>query len=44
MIQKNNAFNVKSFDIEMHYSFDYAQQVHIPHDPIQGGPIFFLVP
>jgi hypothetical protein len=28
----------------MHYSFDYAQQIHIPHDPIQPGPMFFLVP
>ena len=28
----------------MHYSFDYAQQIHIPNDPLQPGPIFFLVP
>ena len=33
-----------SKDIEMHYSFDYAQQIHIPHDPLQPGPMFFLVP
>ena len=28
----------------MHYSFDYAQQVHLPSDPQQPGPIYFLVP
>ncbi|ELU12956.1 hypothetical protein CAPTEDRAFT_214248 [Capitella teleta] len=28
----------------MHYSFDYAQQVHLPSNPLQPGPIFFLVP
>ena len=27
-----------------HYSFDYAQQVHLPSDPLQPGPIYFLVP
>ncbi len=27
-----------------HYSFDYAQQVHYPSDPMQPGPIFFLTP
>ena len=25
----------------MHYSWDYAQQVHYPADPMQPGPIFF---
>ena len=28
----------------MHYSFDYAQQVHLPSNPLQPGPIYFLVP
>lgn len=28
----------------MHYSFDYAQQVHLPSNPMQPGPIYFLVP
>ena len=28
----------------MHYSFDYAQQVHYPSDPLQPGPIYFLTP
>ena len=27
-----------------HYSFDYAQQVHYPDDPLQPGPIYFLTP
>ncbi|XP_038056881.1 uncharacterized protein LOC119728640 [Patiria miniata] len=30
--------------IDMHYSFDYAQQVHFPSDPIQPGPVYFLTP
>ena len=28
----------------VHYSFDYAQQVHIPSDPMQPGPIYFKTP
>ncbi|KAK1901239.1 40S ribosomal protein S1 [Dissostichus eleginoides] len=28
----------------IHYTFDYAQQVHYPSDPLQPGPIYFLVP
>ncbi|CAB4025509.1 Hypothetical predicted protein [Paramuricea clavata] len=28
----------------MHYSFDYAQQVHIPSNPMQPGPIYFKTP
>lgn len=31
-------------DAEVHYSFDMAQQVHIPSNPLQPGPIYFLVP
>jgi len=27
-----------------HYSFDYAQQIHIPHNSQQVGPLYFLVP
>jgi len=27
-----------------HISFDFAQQVHIPHLPDQPGPIYFLTP
>ena len=29
---------------ETHYSFDFAQQVHIPSDPLQPGPVYFLTP
>ena len=28
----------------IHYSFDYAQQVHIPSNPMQPGPIYFKAP
>ena len=28
----------------MHYSFDFAQQVHYPSDPWQPGPVYFLTP
>ena len=28
----------------VHYSFDYAQQVHLPSNPLQPGPIYFLAP
>ena len=33
-----------SHSMSMHYSFDYAQQVHLPSNPQQPGPIYFLVP
>ena len=33
-----------SVDIKVHYSFDYAQQVHYPSNPLQPGPIYFLTP
>ncbi len=33
-----------SKSIKVHYSFDYAQQIHFPSDPLQPGPIFFLTP
>ena len=25
----------------MHYSFDFVQQVHYPHNPLQPGPMYF---
>ena len=28
----------------MNYSFDYAQQIHVPYSPQQVGPIYFLTP
>ena len=30
--------------IRVHYSFDYAQQIHYLSDPLQPGPIYFLTP
>ena len=33
-----------SFNGVGHYSWDYAQQIHYPHDPFQPGPIFFKTP
>ena len=30
-----------SLDTTMHYSFDFAQQVHYPSNPMQPGPIYF---
>ena len=30
--------------IAAHYSFDMAQQVHYPCDPLQPGPMYFLTP
>lgn len=31
---------VCTLDITMHYSFDFAQQIHIPSNPMQPGPIY----
>ena len=28
----------------LHVGFDFAQQVHLPSDPLQPGPIYFLTP
>ena len=33
-----------SNNITTHYSFDFAQQVHYPSNPLQPGPIYFLTP
>ena len=33
-----------SNEITVHYSFDFAQQVHYPSDPQQPGPVYFLTP
>ena len=33
-----------SRDTAVHYSFDYAQQVHYPSDLLQPGPMYFLCP
>uniref|UniRef100_A0A1X7UDZ6 Uncharacterized protein n=1 Tax=Amphimedon queenslandica TaxID=400682 RepID=A0A1X7UDZ6_AMPQE len=31
--------SVNQVEVEVHYSFDYAQQVQYPSDPLQPGPI-----
>ena len=28
----------------MHYSFDFAQQIHVPSNPLQPGPVYFKTP
>ena len=33
-----------SIDTVIHYSFDFAQQIHIPSSPMQPGPIYFKTP
>ena len=33
-----------SYNSLAHHSFDMAQQVHYPSDPLQPGPIYFLTP
>lgn len=33
-----------SYDGGAHYSFDFAQQIHVPFDSLQPGPIYFLTP
>ena len=33
-----------NFTGKAHYSFDFAQQIHYPSDPLQPGPIYFKCP
>ena len=33
-----------SYDGVLHYSFDYAQQIHVPHSSQHVGPLYFLTP
>ena len=33
-----------SIDTVIHYSFDFAQQIHTPSNPMQLGPIYFKTP
>ena len=37
-------WNVCSLKVTIHYSFDFAQQVHISSNPTQPGPIYFKTP
>lgn len=41
---ENGLAKPNSYDGKIHYSFDFAQQVHIPFDSQQPGPIYFLTP
>lgn len=41
-LTRNNFQNEDKSSV--HCSFDMAQQVHIPSNPLQPGPIYFLVP
>ena len=43
-IQLSERHDPCTLDCTMHYSFDYAQQIHIPSNPMQPGPIFFKTP
>ena len=36
--------NACSLNVTMDYPFDFAQQVHIPSNPMQPGPIYFKTP
>ena len=40
----NESREACSFDGSMHYSFACAQQVYIPSNPLQPGPIYFKAP
>ena len=39
----NSQLPANSNDIVVHYSFDYAQQIHFPSDPLQPVPFTFLL-
>ena len=43
-IELDDLHNARSLDTTIHYSFDFAQQVHIPSNPMQPGPIYFKTP
>lgn len=40
----NSALTSNSNRITVHYSFDMAQQVFYPNNPLQPGPMYFLTP
>ena len=37
----NSAVPPGSGPARVHYSFDFTQQVHYPHNPLQPGPMYF---
>lgn len=44
LLDENMCVIPNTYDGSIHYSFDFAQQIHIPHDSQQPGPIYFLTP
>lgn len=42
--QEDGKYVPNSYDGGIHYSFDFAQQIHIPFTSLQPGPIYFLTP
>ena len=44
MMELNESHEPCSLNTIMHYSFDFAQQIHIPSNPMQPGPIYFKTP
>ncbi|KAJ8297607.1 hypothetical protein KUTeg_024138 [Tegillarca granosa] len=43
-LQKSRGQEQLSYNGKIHYSFDYAQQIHYPHYALQVGPLFFKTP
>ena len=43
-IEPDDLHNARSLDTTIHYSSDFAQQVHIPSNPMQPGLIYFKTP
>lgn len=34
----------RSLNVTIHYSFDFARQIHFPSNPMRPGPIYFKTP
>jgi len=43
-IELDEQHDACSLFTSIHYSFDFAQQIHIPSNPMQPGPIYFKTP
>lgn len=43
-VRDGDKYVPNSYDGSVHYSFDFAQQIHIPFNSLQPGPIYFLTP
>ena len=42
LLNQHHEFLPTQSPSQVHYSFDYAQKVHFPSDPLQPDPIYFL--